>query len=203
MRILQLNHSYQRNLQKASDILKLGGMIIYPTDTLYALGGDALSEELIQKVFTAKNRPLSKPLPIAVSDIRMMEKFAKINNDVKKIADKFLPGAVTLILKKKKKLPESLTSGLNKVAVRIPGNKAAIELIRISGRPLISTSANFTGNPPPISIEEVPLELGADLALDHGVLGERVPSTIVDLTGKPRIVREGKISNKKILSELS
>tara|TARA_B100001964_G_scaffold245838_1_gene337483 strand:+ start:6005 stop:6616 length:612 start_codon:yes stop_codon:yes gene_type:complete len=203
MRILQLNHSYQRNLQKASDILKLGGMIIYPTDTLYALGGDALSEELIQKVFTAKNRPLSKPLPIAVSDIRMMEKFAKINNDVKKIADKFLPGAVTLILKKKKKLPESLTSGLNKVAVRIPGNKAAIELIRISGRPLITTSANFTGNPPPISIEEVPLELGADLALDHGVLGERVPSTIVDVTGKPRIVREGKISNKKILSELS
>ena len=198
-----MNHSYQRNLQKASDILKLGGMIIYPTDTLYALGGDALSEELIQKVFTAKNRPLSKPLPIAVSDIRMMEKFAKINNDVKKIADKFLPGAVTLILKKKKKLPESLTSGLNKVAVRIPGNKAAIELIRISGRPLITTSANFTGNPPPISIEEVPLELGADLALDHGVLGERVPSTIVDVTGKPRIVREGKISNKKILSELS
>ena len=197
-----MNHSYQRNLQKASDILKLGGMIIYPTDTLYALGGDALSEELIQKVFTAKNRPLSKPLPIAVSDIRMMEKFAKINNDVKKIVDKFLPGAVTIILKKKK-LPESLTSGLNKVAVRIPGNKAAIELIRISGRPLISTSANFTGNPPPISIEEVPLELGADLALDHGVLGERVPSTIVDLTGKPRIVREGKISNKKILSELS
>ena len=97
-----MNHSYQRNLQKASDILKLGGMIIYPTDTLYALGGDALSEELIQKVFTAKNRPLSKPLPIAVSDIRMMEKFAKINNDVKKIVDKFLPGAVTIILKKKK-----------------------------------------------------------------------------------------------------
>ncbi len=68
---------------------------------------------------------------------------------------------------------------------------------------MITTSANFTGNPPPISIEEVPLELGADLALDHGVLGERVPSTIVDVTGKPRIVREGKISNKKILSELS
>jgi L-threonylcarbamoyladenylate synthase len=199
MEVLKLNRDYSGALRRASEVLKRGELVVYPTDTLYALGGDALNEKAILKVYEAKKRPLSKPLPIAVSDLRMMKKYASLDERAKRLADKYLPGALTLILWKKN-LPARLTSGLDKVAVRIPANSAALELIRLVGKPLITTSANFTGEPPPVSIEEVPLKLGAEIALDQGRLGERVPSTIVDFTGEPRVVREGKISAKEIFS---
>ncbi len=199
MEVLKLNRDYPGSLRRASEVLKRGELVVYPTDTLYALGGDALNEEAILKVYEAKKRPLSKPLPIAVSDLRMMEEYAHLDRGAKRLADKYLPGALTLILGKKN-LPARLTSGLDKVAVRIPANSAALELIRLMGKPLITTSANLTGEPPPVSIEEVPQELGAEIALDQGRLGGRVPSTIVDFTGEPRVVREGKISEKEIFS---
>jgi L-threonylcarbamoyladenylate synthase len=199
MEVLKLNRDYSGSLRRASGVLKRGELVVYPTDTLYALGGNALNEKAALKVYEAKKRSLSKPLPIAVSDLRMMEKYAHLDRDAKTLADKYLPGALTLILEKKN-LPALLTSDLDKVAVRIPANSAALELVRLVGGPVITTSANFTGEPPPVSIAEVPRELGAEIALDQGNLGERVPSTIVDFTGEPRIVREGKIKADEILS---
>lgn len=199
MEILNLNRDYSHAIKKAAGTLKRGGLAVYPTDTLYALGGDALNEEAIMRVYEAKNRPLSKPLPIAVNDLKMLGKYASLDRRAKRLAEKYLPGALTLILKKKN-LPDLLTSGLDKVAVRIPANSAALELVKLVGSPVITTSANFTGGLPPISIEEVPMELGAEVALDQGRLGEREPSTIVDFTGEPKVVREGRIKAEEILS---
>lgn len=199
MEVLDLSRDYQRCLRRAAEILERGGLIVYPTDTLYALGGDALNEKAIMKVYEAKKRPLSMPLPIAVSDLDMMMRYAHIDDRARMLTDKYLPGALTLVLKKKN-LPELLTSGLDKVAVRIPANNAALGLVRLVDRPVITTSANFTGELPPVSMDEVPSELGAEVALDQGKLGERVPSTIVDFTGKPKVIREGKISKKEILA---
>lgn len=199
MEVLKLNRDYSAPLKKAARVLRRGAMVVYPTDTLYALGADALNEEGIMRVYQAKKRPLSKPLPIAVADLKMMEKYARVDEKARILADVFLPGALTLILWKRN-LPPSLTSGSDKVAVRIPANKAALELVRLVDRPVITTSANITGGLPPVSISEVPLGLGAELCLDQGRLGDRVPSTIVDFTEEPRIVREGKIRAREIFT---
>jgi L-threonylcarbamoyladenylate synthase len=201
MKVLKLDSDYQRNLKIAAEVLKRGELVVYPTDTLYALGGDALNERAVMRVYEAKRRPLERPLPIAVSDMDMMMKYAHLHEQARRLADKYLPGALTLVLKKKD-LPGLLTSGLDKVAVRIPANSAALELIRLVGRPVITTSANFTGEPPPVSIDEVSPKLGAEVALDYGKLGERIPSTIVDFSDGPRIIREGKISREEILAAL-
>ncbi len=183
------------------EVLKKGGLVVYPTDTLYALGGDATSERVVRKVFRAKKRPLDMPLPIAVADMRMLKRYAHLHEEARVLAEKYLPGPLTLILEKKD-LPPVLTSGLDNVAVRIPANDAALELIELFGKPVVTTSANFSGDPPPVSVEEVPEGLGAEVALDQGVLGERVPSTIVGFDDGLRVIREGKISKKEILEAL-
>lgn len=201
MRVLKLGSDYERSLKIAAGVLRRGGLVVYPTDTLYALGGDATREEAIRRVYEAKRRPLDRPLPIAVSDKAMMMRYAYLHEKARRLADKYLPGALTLVLRKKH-LPGLLTSGLDKVAVRIPGNAVALELIKLFGRPVITTSANLTGEPPPVAVEEVPPELGAEVALDYGRLGERVPSTIVDFDDGLRIIREGKISKKEVLAAL-
>lgn len=201
MRILDLGQDYRGSLEAAVEVLRSRGLVVYPTDTLYALGGDATSEEAVRKVFRAKKRPLDLPLPIAVGDMRMLKRYARLHEQARVLAERYLPGPLTLILEKKS-LPEVLTSGLENVAVRIPANDAALELISLFGKPVVTTSANFSGDPPPVRVEEVPRELGAEVALDQGILGERVPSTIVSFNDGPKIIREGKISKEEILGAL-
>lgn len=201
MRVLDLRVNYADCLKAALRVLREGGLIVYPTDTLYALGCDATREVAVKRVFEAKKRPLDKPLPIAVADMRMLERYAYLHEQAKILAERFLPGALTMVLKKKN-LPEVLTSGLDMVAVRIPANEAALELIGKFGRPVITTSANLSGSPPPVTVEEIPESLGAAVALDQGRLGGRVPSTIVAFDRGLKIIREGKISKEDILEAL-
>ncbi|MFQ6135968.1 MAG: L-threonylcarbamoyladenylate synthase [Candidatus Hydrothermarchaeales archaeon] len=171
---------------------------MYPTDTLYGLGVDALDEAAIRKVFELKRRPLSMPLPIAVNGLKMLKKFAFVDEKAESFIGEFLPGPLTVILKKRL-LSDILTSGSEKVGVRIPDNDIALRLISQCGAPITTTSANISGRSPPISVEEVKEQMGGvNLILDGGDLESRLPSTIVDLTDEPKIVREGKLAKEII-----
>jgi L-threonylcarbamoyladenylate synthase len=198
MKILSLNKDADRKLKEASKILKKGGLVIYPTDTLYGLACNALDEKAILNVYDVKKRPLTKPLPIAVSSLEMMRRYAVVTEKAEVLAKHFLPGALTIILNKKG-LPSALTANTDKVAIRIPNSKVALKLIELAGMPITATSANISGRPPPISAEEAAKQLrDVDVVLDGGRLSARIPSTIIDLTGAPKIIREGRIKRGEI-----
>jgi L-threonylcarbamoyladenylate synthase len=202
MEIVRLGQNIEKKLKLAAEVIQSGGLVVYPTDTLYGLACDALNKEAIARVFKVKKRPISNPLPIAVNDLKMLEKYAFVDERAEKIAKRFLPGALTIILKKKA-LPDILTSGLDSIAIRIPDNKTALKLIGYSGVPITTTSANISGKEPPISVEEVIEQIkDIDVILDYGGLESRLPSTILDLTGKPKILREGKIPKAEVMRAL-
>ncbi|MEE8358382.1 MAG: L-threonylcarbamoyladenylate synthase [Candidatus Hydrothermarchaeales archaeon] len=183
-----------RDIRLAARVIKAGGVVVYPTDTLYGLGADALDEDAIRKVFELKKRPLSQPLPIAVADMKMLKDYAVVDEKSEAFIEKFLPGPLGVILKKRDNLPDVLTSGLDNVAVRIPDNPAALRLITCLEAPITTTSANLSGKAPPISVEEVLSQIrDVNLILDGGKLESRDPSTIVDLSGEPKVVRVGRV----------
>ncbi len=186
------------DLFRAVEALKKGGLVVYPTDTLYALGADIFNEDAVKKVFKVKRRPFDVPLPVAVSTIVDMEKIAFVDNKVKRLAKRFLPGQLTLVMNKKDVVPDVVTSGLDKIAVRMPDNKFALELLSVFG-PLTVTSANIHDMETPNNVKDIQTQLkGVDVYLDHGSL-DGLPSTIVDMTDKePIILREGKIKKKDI-----
>jgi len=189
------------DLSKAVQELQKGLLVVYPTDTLYALGADVFNEYAVKQVFTVKKRPFSVPLPVAVSDYEMLNDIAFVDKRTKSLADFFLPGPLTLILKKKNCVSDIVTSGSDNVAVRIPGNEIALELLSDFG-PLTVTSANVHSEKTPGIIKDVKMQFKqGDIAvyLDYGQL-ESKPSTIVDVTSKNiKIVREGIISKDMIL----
>lgn len=183
-----------RDIRLAARVIKAGGVVVYPTDTLYGLGADALDEDAIRKVFELKKRSLSQPLPIAVSNMKMLKDYAVVDEKSEAFIEKFLPGALGVILKKRDNLPDVLTSGLDNVAVRIPDNPVALRLITYLEAPITTTSANLSGKAPPISVEEVLSQIrDVNLILDGGKLESRDPSTIVDLSGEPKVVRVGRV----------
>ena len=189
----------KHNLSIALRALKNGEVIIYPTDTLYALGADIYNNEAVRKVFDMKHRPYSIPLPVAVATEEQMETIAIVDDRVKRVIKRFLPGTLTIVLQKKKSVPALVTSGLENIAVRIPNNTIALELLEQFG-PLTVTSANLHSEKTPGVIKDVQMQLGTHISvcLDDGRL-EAVPSTIVDLTTTtPRIVRSGSITEKQI-----
>jgi len=183
-----------RDIRLGARVIKTGGVVVYPTDTLYGLGADALDVAAIHKIFELKKRPLSQPLPIAVSNMKMLKDYAVVDKKSGAFIEKFLPGPLGVIMKKRDNLPDVLTSGLDNVAVRIPDNPVALRLITCLEAPITTTSANLSGKVPPISVDEVLSQISEiDLILDGGKLESRDPSTIVDLSGEPKIIRVGKI----------
>ena len=188
-------------LSKAIEALRSGDIVIYPTDTLYALGVDVYNENAVRKVFEVKKRPLDNPLPVAVSDILNIEKIAFVNDIARKLAEYFLPGPLAMVLNKKSIIPDVVTGGLDNVAVRIPDNDVALELLSQYG-PLTVTSANVHGKEVPDVVRDIMVQFNSDdvdVYLDYGKLNG-LPSTIVDVTtSKPRIVREGTITKREIL----
>ncbi len=192
-------------LAKTFDALKRGKLIVYPTDTLYALGGDIFNEEAVEKIYIIKDRPLDEALPVAVSDIKMMDKIAFISKIALKLVEEFLPGPLTIVLPKKPVVPKIVTGGGETIAIRIPNNDIALSLISNYG-PLTATSVNIHGLKPLTCISDIRKQFKGEeieVYIDHGELkGE--PSTIVDLTkSKPIITREGVIPKKQILSVIS
>ena len=192
---------YNGDISKSIQSLRDGSVVVYPTETLYALGADIFNEKAVKHVFEIKKRPLSIPLPVAVSDFNMLDKIASVDDRARCLADFFLPGPLTLVLTKKNSVPGLVTSGSAKVAVRIPNNNVALELLSEFG-PLTVTSANVHGNKTPGIIKDVRMQFKqGDVAvyLDYGRLNGQ-PSTIVDVTSeKVKIIREGLITKDKIL----
>jgi len=175
-----------------------GGLVVYPTDTVYGLGADAENEEAVLRVYEVKGRERDKPLTIAVSDFDMLEGYAVLNKVSRELVRHFLPGKVTFILPKTKRVPDSVNP--KAIGVRIPNLDLTRDLIRSFGRAVTATSANRSGSPPKRDPREVAEEIEVDLLLDYGVLPPSRPSTVVDLTGeRPVLVREGDVPFEEIL----
>ena len=194
----------QSDFPRALKALKNGDVIIYPTDTLYALGADIFNEEAVKRVFEIKHRPFSVPLPVAVASKKAIETIASLNENAHRIIDRFLPGTLTVLLKKKESVPMIVTSGSETVAVRIPQQRIALRLLREFG-PLTVTSANLHHEKTPGIIKDILMQLQTEVpvALDVGCL-DAAPSTIVDLTMQtPRVVRSGIITEQELLDAIA
>lgn len=185
-------------LKTASEILKSNGLVAFPTETVYGLGGDALHPEASSKIYAAKGRPSDNPLIVHIADKESIYEIAdEVSEKAEKLADAFWPGPMTMIFKKKEMVPYSTTGGLDTVAVRMPSHPIAMELIRQSGVYIAAPSANTSGRPSPTKAEHVIEDLNGkiDMIIDGGAVGIGLESTIVDVSGDiPVILRPGYIT---------
>lgn len=179
-------------IEVALNILREGGVVVYPTDTLYGIGVNIFNEDAVERVFSIKKRLRSKPLSVCISTVEDIYKVAYMDSETEKIARKLLPGPLTLILNKKEGISSTLTAGETKIGVRIPDSIVSMKLSREF--PVTATSANISGMKVPESPEGVYKQLGesVDLILDAGTFKETLPSTVVDLTCQPpAVIRRG------------
>jgi len=194
-----------QNIRVASQIVSNGGLVVYPTDTVYGLGCDPFNVKAVKRVFRVKS-DRKKPLPILACSVADLEKIARLSDVARKIAAKFWPGPLTVIVPKKPALPDIVTNDLDSVGVRVPKHDMAIQLIRLSEGLLVGTSANKTGQKPACTASEALEQLGeeVDVVLDGGKALLEEPSTVADLTTEePKILREGPVALKDILEALS
>ena len=202
---MMLLKATKNNILVASQIVKRGGLVVYPTETVYGLGCDPFNVEAVKRILKVKGNR-RKPLPILAATIRDADMIAFISQKGKRLAAKFWPGPLTLVFPKKPALPDTVTFSLDSVGLRIPDNDIALQLISLSGGLLIGSSANRTGEEPPRTVQEISGELKemVDVVLDGGSTAQGRPSTVADLTSeKPRVLREGPISLKEILDALA
>lgn len=178
-------------IREAAKIIKSGGVIVYPTETVYGLGANGLDEQAIYRVFQIKKRPLKLPISLAVSSMEMLQKIAELSQEDVILLEKMLPGPISVLVKKSHIVPDILTAGSPLVAIRFPEHEMAMQIIDISG-PITSTSANRTGYISPASVEEVSPEIRekVDLVLDGKKSKYAQPSTLVDIPNR-KIIREG------------
>lgn len=191
-------------IPRAIEILQRGGMVAFPTDTVYGVGALAFDNTAIESIYAAKDRPLEKAIPILIGDMSDLD---KVGLDVPDMALRFAarlwPGPLTCIIPKQPALPPAV-SATSTVAVRIPDHPDALALLRAAG-PMAVTSANISGQPSPTTAQEVYNQLNGriPLILDGGTTPGGVPSTLVDCTGKePIILREGPLSMENLISAL-
>jgi len=193
------------SLQTAFDILQRGGLVAFPTDTVYGVGALAFDGKAVESIYAAKDRPIEKAIPVLIADADDMEKIGIDIPDIAyQLAARFWPGPLTVVVPKKPTLPESV-SATETVGVRVPDHEVARALLRAAG-PMAVTSANISGQPSPSTAQEVLAQLGGriDLILDGGTTPGGVPSTLVDCTGEEiKILREGPISLEEIKLKLS
>lgn len=198
------------NLGKIVEILKKGGLVIYPTETMYGVGADATNPKAIKKLTEYKNRPFGKPYSVAVENIEMAEKYVEINKSAKELYKKFLPGPMTIISKGKHTVSSGVESEDGTLGIRIPDYPKLIELLKMFGKPITSTSANASYKKRPYSINDILENISdkqkslIDLIIDVGRLPKNDPSTVIDTTLDDLVtLRQGeiKISDKnEILS---
>ena len=189
-------------IHRAAERLREGGLVAFPTDTLYALGADPFNSQAVQRVFRAKHRPPDMGLPLLLSEPGMLEQAASTVPPLAlALAHRFWPGSLTLIVPKAADVSDTVTGGHKTVAVRVPDHSLARRLIATLGRPVTGTSANITGGPDPDTADQVREQLGVscDMVLDDGACAVGVSSTIVDLSGlRPTLVRAGAVPWEEI-----
>lgn len=193
-------------LEEAGQIIRDGGLVAFPTETVYGLGADALNSEAAARIYHAKGRPSDNPLIVHIAEIEQTERIARnITKKARDIMEAFWPGPLTVILHKKEIVPDGTTGGLPTVAVRMPSHPVARELIRRSGRLIAAPSANLSGRPSPTTAAHVLEDMDGriPMILDGGSVGIGIESTIVDMTGEiPVILRPGYIT-REMLEEVA
>jgi len=196
-----------KDVVSANSVLREGGIILYPTDTVYGLGCDPFNEEALRKIIELKGRDAEKGLLVLVNSLDMIESLVYISDLSRKVSNEFHPGPLTLTLRGKKVFSEQLRGPYTEsLAIRIPDNQFCLELLKVFGEPLVSTSANVSGLPVLNTPQEILEQFGdraglIDYVVDHGMLPESEPSTLVDLSGNtPKILREGAISKEQLQS---
>lgn len=195
----------KNNIIATAKIVKRGGLVVYPTETVYGLGCNPLDSQAVKRVIDVKGER-NKPLSVLAASIEDVERVAFISQNGKRLAAKFWPGPLTLVFPKKFSLPDIVTFNHDSVGLRIPDSDVALQLISLCGGLLIGSSANVTGEKPPRSVQEISGKLKGivDVVLDGGSTVQGTPSTVADLTlDKPRILRDGPISLKAILDALA
>ena len=190
--------SEEQNLRRAGEVLRSGGLVAFPTETVYGLGGDALNRESSQKIYAAKGRPSDNPLIVHIATMDALSAIVKkVTPEAEKIARAFWPGPLTIILEKSDKVPFETTGGLSTVAVRMPSHPVARKLIEYGGGYVAAPSANTSGKPSPTVAKYVIEDMNGrvNMILDGGEVGIGLESTIVDMTvNPPQILRPGYVT---------
>ena len=175
-KMIKVNETnFQESVREAGEILKRGGLVAFPTETVYGLGGDALNAKSSEKIYAAKGRPSDNPLIVHICDMEDLEKIAcRISEKAYQLAEAYWPGPLTMILNKKELVPEETTGGLETVAVRMPNHPLALALIRAEGGFIAAPSANTSGRPSPTKASHVAEDLDGriDMILDGGDVGD-------------------------------
>lgn len=184
-------------LERAGELIRSGELVAFPTETVYGLGANAYLAESARKVYAAKGRPSDNPLIVHVNDSADASLFAETNETYKKLAKRFMPGPLTVILPKKDVIPDEVTGGLRTVAVRCPSNPIARELIRRSGVPIAAPSANLSGKPSPTCAEHVMQDMDGRIAMviDGGECEIGLESTVIAVSGNSaNVLRPGAVT---------
>lgn len=190
-------------VSKAAQVLRAGGVIVYPTDTIYGLGADAFSDEAFERVCMIKDRDQRRPIHAVFADLAQVEEYAEVSTLGHTLAREFMPGPLTLVFQKKVGIDTGIARSLHTVGVRIPKHQFCLALARAFG-PYTTTSANRSGEETPATVGEIVRQLGhsaryVDLAIDAGALPPYAHSTVVDARdGTPFILREGSVSAPEI-----
>lgn len=200
---MQLNSEVSRSIvEEAGDILKSGGLVAFPTETVYGLGADALNKDAAHKIYAAKGRPSDNPLIVHIARIEDLKRVVRIiPKEAYIIADKYWPGPLTMIFEKAEQVPYETTGGLETVAVRMPGDEAARKIIEAGGGFIAAPSANTSGRPSPTKAKHVIEDLSGsiDMIIDGGDTAIGVESTILDMTViPPMILRPGAVTKEML-----
>jgi L-threonylcarbamoyladenylate synthase len=197
-----LTAAIQKQVEQAITILKRGGIVACPTDTVYGVGAAINIEPAVERVYRIKGRPLGRALPILLADKSQMAEVARVVPPLAwRLADRFFPGALTIVLFKSESVPDIVTGGRKTVAVRVADHPIPIAIVRGLGVPIVGTSANLSGSPSALTAEEVRAQIGdrVDMIIDGGRCPGGIESTIIDVSGeKPRILRQGPISMEEL-----
>lgn len=189
-------------IARAAVILKAGGVVAFPTETVYGLGANALDPAAVRKIFAAKGRPADNPLIVHLAEAAQMDALAQnIPAEARLLAEKFWPGPLTLVLEKKPCVPAETTGGLESVALRVPAHPAALALLQAAGLPVAAPSANLSGRPSPTTARHVLQDMSGriDAVLDGGPCGVGVESTVLDIRGgRPLLLRPGGVTPEEI-----
>jgi len=193
-------------IRVAANVIRKGGIVAFPTETVYGLGADALNPEAVTKVFKAKNRPADDPIIVHIARKEDVYRLARsVPKAAERLMAQFWPGPLTLVLKRSKLVPDITTAGLDTVGIRMPSNKVALTLISESKTPISAPSANLFGKPSPTTAEHVINDLAGriDIILDAGPTKIGVESTVIDMTASiPQILRPGGTPYEKLSSVL-
>lgn len=207
-RITLIESNVSDAAEKAAAVLRAGGVVLYPTDTLYGLGADALSDDAVDKVIDMKGRDQKKPIHSIVADMNMAARYAHISGMARILDDELPKGKITFVSEKKEGVEQGISRHIETFGFRIPLHAFCIEMIRAFGGPITATSANRAGGEVKMDVDGILAQLGSageriDLVIDGGTLPPSEPSTVIDLTHHhPLILREGAVAPEEIWNAL-